>query len=150
MRAVRRAPPLSRQLQILSSPIYSQPSTGEDVWQTNRSIKTARFFEITSKRRKGFPSEAQVKRGFRVEHGNKELREKLGRNDPCPCGSGRSFQELLPALRTVRRQPAPSLFPRVNRGMNTNYLNHASSRIGSSPEWSCGWADSSRFESAIG
>jgi hypothetical protein len=25
----------------------------------------------------------------------KELIEKLGRNDPCPCGSGRRFQALL-------------------------------------------------------
>jgi len=48
-------------------------------------------FEITSKRRKGFPSETRVKKGFRVVHGSKELREKLGRNDLCPCGSGRSF-----------------------------------------------------------
>jgi uncharacterized protein YecA (UPF0149 family) len=48
-------------------------------------------FEITRKRRKGFPSETQVKRGPRVVHGDKELREKLGRNDLCPCGSGRSF-----------------------------------------------------------
>jgi len=64
----------------------------EVVWQTTRSIKkTARVVEITSKRRKGFPSETQVKRGIRVVHGDKELREKLGRNDPCPCGSGRSF-----------------------------------------------------------
>jgi hypothetical protein len=48
-------------------------------------------FEIISKRRKGFPSETQVKRGVRVVHGNKELGEKLGRNDLCPCGSGRRF-----------------------------------------------------------
>jgi len=48
-------------------------------------------FEITSKRRKGFPSETNVKRGVRIVHGSKELREKLGRNDLCPCGSGRSF-----------------------------------------------------------
>lgn len=48
-------------------------------------------FEITSKRRKGFPSETQVKRGTRIVHGNKELIEKLGRKDLCPCGSGRSF-----------------------------------------------------------
>jgi hypothetical protein len=48
-------------------------------------------FEITSKRRKGFPSETQVKRGVRVVHGNKELSEKLGRNDLCPCGSGCRF-----------------------------------------------------------
>ena len=48
-------------------------------------------FEITSKRRKGFPSETKVKKGLRIVHGNKELREKLGRNDLCPCGSGLSF-----------------------------------------------------------
>ena len=30
-------------------------------------------FEITSKRRQGFPSETQVKRGVRMVHGNKEL-----------------------------------------------------------------------------
>lgn len=52
-----------------------------------------------SKRRKGFPSETQVKRGDRVVHGHKELVEKLGRNDLCPCGSARSFQALLPAQR---------------------------------------------------
>ena len=48
-------------------------------------------FEITSKQRKGFPSETQVKRGVRVVHRNKELSENLGRNDLCPCGSGRRF-----------------------------------------------------------
>jgi hypothetical protein len=37
--------------------------------------------------------------------GDKELTEKLGRNDLCPCGSGRSFQEALYAVRPVRRQP---------------------------------------------
>ncbi|WP_271025597.1 MULTISPECIES: SEC-C metal-binding domain-containing protein [Rhizobium] len=29
--------------------------------------------------------------------------EKLGRNDPCPCGSRRRFQELLPEIGAVRR-----------------------------------------------
>jgi hypothetical protein len=58
-------------------------------------------FEITSKRRKGFPSETQVKRGERIVHGNKELFEKLGRNDLCPCGSGQKFPELLPAFRQI-------------------------------------------------
>jgi uncharacterized protein YecA (UPF0149 family) len=58
-------------------------------------------FEITSKRRKGFPSETRVKKGLRIVHGNKELQEKLGRNDPCLCGSGRRFQELLPAFRPI-------------------------------------------------
>ncbi|RPI23395.1 MAG: nucleic acid-binding protein [Acidobacteria bacterium] len=58
-------------------------------------------FETSSKRRRGYPSEAQVKRGYRVVHGDKELLEKLGRNDPCPCSSGRRFQKLLPPLRQV-------------------------------------------------
>jgi hypothetical protein len=52
-------------------------------------------FEVSSKRRKGFPSETHVKRGDRVVGGSKELIEKLGRNDLCPCGSGRRFQALL-------------------------------------------------------
>jgi len=59
-------------------------------------------FERTSKRRKGFPSETNVKRGHRfIRGGEVELVEKLGRNDPCLCGSGRSFQEVLPQGRQV-------------------------------------------------
>ncbi|WP_459865668.1 SEC-C metal-binding domain-containing protein [Endothiovibrio diazotrophicus] len=58
-------------------------------------------FEVTSKRRKGYPSETQVKKGERVVHGDKNLAEKLGRNDPCPCGSGRLFQEVLPQERLL-------------------------------------------------
>jgi hypothetical protein len=43
-----------------------------------------------------------VKRGLRfVRGGEKELVEKLGRNDLCPCGSGKSFQALLPWHRPV-------------------------------------------------
>ncbi|MDR9784658.1 SEC-C metal-binding domain-containing protein [Rhizobium redzepovicii] len=34
-------------------------------------------------------------------HGDVELIEKLGRNDPCPCGSRRRFQELLPTIRPL-------------------------------------------------
>jgi uncharacterized protein YecA (UPF0149 family) len=45
-----------------------------------------------SKRRRGFPSETKVKRGQRVVHGDKELVEKLGRDDLCPCGSGKRFK----------------------------------------------------------
>jgi uncharacterized protein YecA (UPF0149 family) len=56
---------------------------------------TCPAFEVSSKRRKSFPSETRVKRGDRVVHGDVELMEKLGRNDPCPCGSGRRFQTLL-------------------------------------------------------
>jgi uncharacterized protein YecA (UPF0149 family) len=54
-----------------------------------------------SKRRKSYPSETNVKRGMRVVHGNVELSEKLGRNDLCPCGSGRRFQALLPEIQAL-------------------------------------------------
>jgi uncharacterized protein YecA (UPF0149 family) len=60
---------------------------------TPRIRRSVIFFETMSKRRKGFPSETKVKRGVRVVHGNKALGEKLGRNDLCPCGSGKRFKK---------------------------------------------------------
>ena len=51
------------------------------------------YFEPMSKRRKGFPSETKVKKGLRVVHGDKELTEKLGRDDLCPCDSGKRFKK---------------------------------------------------------
>ena len=41
--------------------------------------------------------------------------EKLGREDLCPCGSGRRFQELLPQERPVRRITEELLPARVSR-----------------------------------
>ena len=65
-------------------------------------MKTTCAFEITSKRRNGFPSETQVKRGDRtVRGGEVELLERLGTNDPCPCGSASLFQALLHAQRLL-------------------------------------------------
>ena len=49
-------------------------------------------FEPMSKRRRGYPSETQVKVGVRVVHGGKLLEEQLGRNDLCPCGSRKRFK----------------------------------------------------------
>jgi len=43
------------------------------------------------------PSETQVKRGDRVVGADKELIEKLGGNDPCPCGSGGGFRRCCRA-----------------------------------------------------
>jgi SEC-C motif len=40
-----------------------------------------------------------------VRGGEVELVEKLGRMDPCPCGSGKRFQELLPAIGPVSTGP---------------------------------------------
>src|SRR5688572_18252788 len=78
------------------SAIWPDRETGGAPYASqSTSITTATAFEVMSKRRKGYPSERRVKRGERVVHGNKELAEKLGRNDPCPCGSGLRFQALL-------------------------------------------------------
>jgi uncharacterized protein YecA (UPF0149 family) len=44
-----------------------------------------------------------VKRGARLVHGDKELLEKLGRDDLCPCGSTRRFQAVLHEDRPLRR-----------------------------------------------
>lgn len=67
----------------------------------NKTSPTCPAFEPSSKRRKGYPSETQVKRGHRFVHGDVELIEKLGRKDPCPCGSGQRFPQLLPVFRPV-------------------------------------------------
>ncbi|MGD8420454.1 MAG: SEC-C metal-binding domain-containing protein [Gammaproteobacteria bacterium] len=83
------------------------------------------FFEPSSKRKRGFPSETRVKRGNRVVHGEKDLVEKLGRNDPCPCGSKRRFQGLLPEDRQVRRRPSESLFQRMSRQPHNRYSSQA-------------------------
>ncbi len=80
-------------------------SAGGASCRDSTNTKTTPPFEVKSKRRKGFPSERRVKRGERVVHGDKELVEKLGRNDPCPCGSGKRFQEMLPARRRLLTAP---------------------------------------------
>ena len=64
---------------------------GGAIWVTTIILTTKSFFKPKSKRRRGYPSETHVKRGDRVVHGSKELFEKLGRNDLCPCGSRRLF-----------------------------------------------------------
>ena len=69
-------------------------------------MTTSPAFEVISKRRKGYPSETRVKRGLRfLRGGEKELVEKLGRKDPCPCGSDKSFQALLPRHGPVSTGP---------------------------------------------
>jgi hypothetical protein len=70
-------------------------------WTRPNNPPSGSRFEPMSKRRRGYPSETKVKRGIRMVGGGKELLEKLGRNDLCPCGSGRRFQELLPAQRRL-------------------------------------------------
>jgi len=74
---------------------------------TSSTPTTRRRFEPTSKRRHGYPSETRVKRGPRsIKCGEVELFERLGNSDPCPCGSGRRFQELLSQHRPLLTAPA--------------------------------------------
>ena len=81
-----------------------------------------------SKRRRGFPSESRVKRGIRVVHGDKWLEEKLGRSDPCPCGSGRRFQALLHAQRPLlTASTATTTFRDQARGPAAGYFKNADS-----------------------
>ena len=57
--------------------------------------RTALFFEPMSKRRRGYPSETQVKRGVRIVHGDKLLEEKLGTKRPLPVRFRQALQKML-------------------------------------------------------
>jgi hypothetical protein len=95
-----RFAPVSRQWHLLSR--GHGPFFNGGVSCASIAISTiSPAFDITRKRRKSFPSETQVKRGRRFVHGDVELVEKLGRNDLCPCGSGRRFQNLLHEVRPL-------------------------------------------------
>jgi len=59
------------------------------------------------------PVRTQVKRGVRIVHGNKELSEKLGRNDLCRAVQDAGVKNccLVPGVTTAVLE---SLFPRNN------------------------------------
>jgi hypothetical protein len=57
----------------------------------NRSRQRSVFLSRPASAAGGSPSESKVKRGNRLVGLDTELTEKLGRNDLCPCGSGRRF-----------------------------------------------------------
>ncbi len=98
---VHQVPPVRRAVRWCMITRDGWQSEGGVPYANQTMPTTSASFEPMSKRRKGFPSEAHVKRGDRVVHGDKELIEKLGRNDPCPCRSGKRFQELLHEQRSV-------------------------------------------------
>jgi hypothetical protein len=54
-----------------------------------------------SKRRKGYPSETNVRVGVRIVHGDKLLVEKLGRNDLCPLRQRTTVQAVLSEIRPL-------------------------------------------------
>ena len=76
---MRFAVPLLAALQYLVPPANpgGWSRTWRSVWQRPATRSTSfTAFERTSKRRKGYPSETRVKRGYRLVHGDKELIEK--------------------------------------------------------------------------
>jgi hypothetical protein len=76
------------------APNHFVPASRIEVPHANRRPRRRTIFiQSMSKRRRGYPSEANVGRGTRIVHGDKLLEEKLGRNDLCPCGSGRRFKK---------------------------------------------------------
>ncbi len=95
---------------------FAQARTTGGCHATQRLRPTAVLSKPRASGGEGYASETQVRRGDRVVHGDKELIEKLGRNDLCPCGSGRRFQKMLPALRPLGRQRAQLLYPRLAHG----------------------------------
>ena len=68
-----------------------------------------------------------MKRGLRFVHGDVELVEKLGRNDPCPCGSGFRFQGMLPALGPVSTAPSGTTIIGDEEGLRCGPSTYASS-----------------------
>ena len=108
-----------------SPPIRRRLNQGRHPWHATNS-KTPPPFMPSAKRRRGYPSETHVKRGRRfIKGGDIELTEKLGRNDPCPCGSRHRFQGMrgmtsgrydgaerkyyFQGVRLARRWPQPNL-----------------------------------------
>jgi len=69
---------------------------------------------------------------------DKELIEKLGGNDPCPCGSGRRFQAVLPGNRATRWRAGRLLRPRLTQlpdqsSSATQYRPHPASPMTATP-----------------
>ncbi len=57
---------------------------GQSIWKERLQCKANRFFEPSSKRRKGFPSETNVKRGFPRRAWRQGTRRKAGQKRPLP------------------------------------------------------------------
>lgn len=97
-----------------------------------RTTTTRRPFERTSKRRRGYPSEQQVKTGDRVVHGDEDLLEKLGRNDPCPCRSGRAFKRCCLGSGRLDGSERDYYFPRAQVTAEVTFAAIATRLLGES------------------
>ena len=75
---------------------------------------TSRPFELTSKRRRGFPSETGVKRGHRsVRGGEKELLERLGNDDRARAARRDAFKRCCRNGGSFRRRRPRRLLQRL-------------------------------------
>ncbi len=93
-------------------------------------MTTSPAFERTAKRRKGFPSETRVKRGLRsIKGGQIELLERLGRNDPCPCHSGKRFRKCCLSSGRFRWDDATRLLAVSALGQRSASLHRPSQRL---------------------
>ena len=74
-------------------------------------------FEPSGRARRGFPLASPASSAATGSSAglDTELVEKLGRNDLCPCGSGRRFPSLLPENRPFRRSAGRLLRPGLIR-----------------------------------
>jgi hypothetical protein len=65
---------------------------GDGPW-TARTSNICCFFRADEQAPQRLPIRNAGEAGVRVVHGDKELVEKVGRNDLCPCGSGKRFKK---------------------------------------------------------
>ena len=91
-----KAPPAgcNRRLLRHSPPLAARPGTREEL-RHGAPRRTGESPLLSSRQvsgGEGYPSETKVRRGLRVVYGDRELAEKLGRNDLCPCGSAKRLQ----------------------------------------------------------
>jgi uncharacterized protein YecA (UPF0149 family) len=72
-------------------------ANGQAASHTDWWVKKTMRVSVTIKQSSDSAESGPSKRGARsVKGGEVELLERLGSNDPCPCGSGRRFQEAQP------------------------------------------------------
>lgn len=78
-------------------------------WQSASNPKIAPPFEVTSKRRRSYPSETQVKTGVRMVHGRCRTSGKARAQRSLPLRLRQTLQAVLPEERQIRRQPSGPL-----------------------------------------
>ena len=118
--------------------------TPEAVWHSIPSTTTPAF-EITSKRRKGFPSETKVKRGERIVHVCKRPHREARAQGSLPVRVDQALQELLHAQRSIRWHQPSSLLLGNERSAPGSLQGPFSLRawpIGQAPAFQAGQAGS--------